>query len=280
MMRELSLFSGAGGGLLATQHMLGWEIVAYVEHDEYCQRVIAQRIADGVLHSAPIYSDVEAFARVAGELYRGRVDVVRGGFPCQPFSLAGGQLAADDPRNMWPATAEVIRQVRPRYAFLENVPGLLGSGHGYFGHILGDLAELGYNARWGVLSAAAVGAPHLRKRLWLMANTESLRRRQGHQNTGWCGTRKRSAQERVGPTDDGWRQIKSRVCRVVDGLGPRLVMPDADNATDRHGQPVGRGMARSESSNERHKGPGCAAQGARQRTGAVVRRECMADVDR
>jgi DNA (cytosine-5)-methyltransferase 1 len=172
-MRELSLFTGAGGGLLAS-HLLGWVPVGYVEWDDYCQRVIAARIRDGMLPAAPIFTDVRKFVESgAAREYRGFTDVVSGGFPCQPFSVAGKRAGADDERNMWPATIECIRVVRPRYCFLENVPGLLNSG--YFGTILSDLAESGYDVRWRVLSAAEVGAPHKRDRLWIVAHTKSAR---------------------------------------------------------------------------------------------------------
>jgi DNA (cytosine-5)-methyltransferase 1 len=170
-MRELSLFSGAGGGLLGSL-LLGWEPIGYVEFNDYCQRVIAQRIADGILPSAPIFGDIRTFVDSGcAELYRGVAEVVSGGFPCQPFSVAGKRAGADDERNMWPAAIATIRAVRPRFAFLENVPGLVNSG--YFGTILGDLAESGYNARWRILSAAELGAPHKRDRLWIVAHAES-----------------------------------------------------------------------------------------------------------
>lgn len=169
-MRELSLFTGAGGGLLGTHHLLGWETVGYVEIDDYCQRVIKQRIADGLLPEAPIFSDIRAFISEGyAASYTGMVDVVTGGFPCQPFSVAGKQAGENDPRNLWPQTIEAIRIVRPRYCFLENVPGLLVSG--YFGTVLKDLHQARYDARWITLGADDVGAPHRRKRLWIMAES-------------------------------------------------------------------------------------------------------------
>lgn len=178
-MNELSLFTGAGGGLLGT-HLLGWRPIGYVEFNTYCQRVIAQRIADGILPVAPIFGDVRQFVESgAAREYRGFADVVTGGFPCQPFSVAGKRAGADDARNMWPATIATIRAVRPRYAFLENVPGLVSSG--YFGTILGDLAESGYDARWRILSAAEMGAPHKRDRLWIVAHATSQQDRRVQQ---------------------------------------------------------------------------------------------------
>jgi len=170
-MRYLSLFSGAGGGDIAHQHLLGHQCVGYVEWDDYAQRVLAARIRDGHLDEAPIYGDVRAFVSDGyARRYRGLVDIVAAGFPCQPFSVAGKQAAADDERNMWPATLDVLRAVRPRLVHLENVPGLLAGSHGYWGTILGQLAELGYDARWEVLSAADVGARHLRRRVWLVGS--------------------------------------------------------------------------------------------------------------
>ena len=172
-MRELSLFTGAGGGLLGTK-LLGWNHVGYVEFNEYCQKVIAQRIADGHLDRAPIFTDVREFVQSgAAEQYRGIADVVSGGFPCQPFSVAGSRKAEDDSRNMWPATADIIRIVRPARVLLENVPGLLGFD--YAKSIFADLAEMGYVGRYGVISAADVGAPHKRERLWVIANAKCQR---------------------------------------------------------------------------------------------------------
>lgn len=163
-LRELSLFSGAGGGLLGTTHLLGWQTVCYVEWDRYCAKVLSARIDDGYLHDAPIWDDVQSFD---GRPWRGHVDVISGGFPCQPFSTAGTMGAGADERNGWPDTRRIIRDVRPGLVYLENVPGLLARSHGYFGVVLGDLAALGYDAEWGVLSAADVGAPHKRGRLWV-----------------------------------------------------------------------------------------------------------------
>ena len=168
-MRELSLFSGGGGGIYGSK-LLGWKTVGYVEYDDYCQKIISQRIKDGVFDYAPIFGDIRTFANQYATKYRGLVDVVTAGFPCQPFSTAGKQRGADDERNMWPQTLEVIRAVRPQYALLENVPGLLGK-HRYFETILKDLSEAGYDARWICLSAAEVGAPHKRERLWILAHS-------------------------------------------------------------------------------------------------------------
>jgi DNA (cytosine-5)-methyltransferase 1 len=168
-LRELSLFTGAGGGILGTK-LLGWTPIGYVEWDDYCQRVLKQRQEDGYVAKAPIFGDIRTFISEGyARRYRGMVDVITAGFPCQPFSIAGKLYREKDERNKWPETIECIRIVRPKYALLENVTGLLTGG--YFGKILGDLAESGYNARWRVLSAAEMGAPHKRDRLWIIAHS-------------------------------------------------------------------------------------------------------------
>lgn len=167
--RELSLFAGAGGGILGGK-LLGWRCVCAVEIESYCREVLLRRQRDGLLPLFPIWDDVQTFD---GRPWRGRVDVLTGGFPCQPFSTAGKQAGADDKRNMWPDTLRVLREVEPRIALLENVPGLLYFD--YFGEILGGLAEAGYDAEWAVVSAAECGAPHFRERLWILAYPQQSR---------------------------------------------------------------------------------------------------------
>ena len=171
-MRELSLFTGAGGGVLGTK-LLGWTTIGYVENDKYCQKIIKQRIADGILDASPIFGDIRKFISEGyAKAYQGMVDVVTAGFPCQPFSVAGKGKGENDIRNMWPSTLEAIRIVRPKYCFLENVPGLLSRKHRYFEKILKDLAKSGYDVKWKIISAAEMGAPHKRDRLWILVYTK------------------------------------------------------------------------------------------------------------
>src|SRR3990167_5510556 len=106
-MNELSLFTGAGGGVLGSK-LLGHRLVGYVEYEPYCQEILKQRIADGILDAAPIFGDIRKFISEGyAESYQG-VDLVSAGFPCQPFSVAGKGLGEKDPRNMWPATLRCI----------------------------------------------------------------------------------------------------------------------------------------------------------------------------
>lgn len=162
-MNELALFAGAGGGILAGQ-MLGWRTVVAVERDAYAAQVLAQRQNDGSLKPFPIWADVCSFD---GRPWRGLVDVVSGGFPCQDISVAGKGAGIDGERSgMWTHMARIIGEVRPIFAYVENSPALLTRG---LGRVLGDLAALGYDCRWTVLGAADVGAPHQRDRFWLVA---------------------------------------------------------------------------------------------------------------
>lgn len=176
-MNELALFAGAGGGLLATHHLLGWHCIGYVEKEEYPCRVLEARINDGLLSPAPIFRmHTRDFIRSGiVSAYRGVADVITAGFPCQPFSRAGKQLGEADERNAWPDTIAIICLVRPQWVLLENVASLIANP--YFGTILGDLAEIGYDCRWDCIPACAVGANHQRDRVWVIAHDTRQRER-------------------------------------------------------------------------------------------------------
>ena len=167
-MNELALFAGAGGGILGG-HLLGWRTVCAVEWEPYPASVLVARQNDGILPPFPIWDDVRTFD---GRPWRGIVDVVSGGFPCQDISAAGkGTGITGERSGMWSEMARIIGEVQPRYAFVENSPMLLGRG---FGTVLGDLASMGFNARWGVLGAGRFGAPHNRERLWVLGWNTNL----------------------------------------------------------------------------------------------------------
>ena len=176
---EMSLFSGYGGFSLGLRLAgLNTRTICYVEWDKYCQQVIQARIGGGHLDDAPIWDDIKSFD---GRPWRGTVDILSAGFPCQPHSNAGLRKVArglSDDRDLWPDTLRVISEVAPRTGILlENVPGILVGSDGrppYGGTVVGELAEIGYDAEWRVVSAASAGAPHLRKRWWLVAHATQL----------------------------------------------------------------------------------------------------------
>ena len=164
-MNELHLFAGAGGGILGGM-LLGHRTVCAVEIEPYCRKILLQRQRDGILPWFPVWDDVRTFD---GNPWRGIVDVVCGGFPCQDISAAGKGAGIDGERSgLWGEMARIIGEVRPRIAFVENSPMLTSRG---LGRVLGDLSEMGFDARWGVVSAADAGAPHLRERIWILAYT-------------------------------------------------------------------------------------------------------------
>ena len=175
-MNELAIFAGAGGGILGG-HLLGWRTICAVEWDAYAASVLVARQNDGTLPPFPVWDDVQTFD---GRPWRGRVDVISGGFPCQDISAAGkGAGITGERSGMWKHMARIIHEVRPRFCFLENSPMLASRG---LGVVLGDLAEMGFNAEWCVLGASDVGAPHRRKRIWILAYTLCDRLQRVRQN--------------------------------------------------------------------------------------------------
>ena len=219
-LRELALFAGAGGGILGG-HLLGWRTVAAVEIEDYPRRVLLQRQADGILPRFPIWDDVQTFD---GKPWRGKVDVISGGFPCQDISCAGKGAGIDGERSgMWGHMARIIGEVLPRYVFVENSPMLVGRG---LARVLGDLASMGYDARWGVLGAHHAGAPHKRDRIWIVADSY----KGGRNRCQECNIIK----EAIKPTswrydDDGLDLAKhwsgfhsSEISRAADGMAHRV----------------------------------------------------------
>lgn len=161
-MHELALFAGVGGGLLASK-ILGWRTVCAVELDEYCRCVLVQRQNDGQLRPAfPIWDDVCTFD---GRAWRGIIDVITGGFPCQAFSTAAaGKNTADD---LWPEMRRIVADVSPRYVFAENV------SRKAIDAACDDLESMGYKTKALALSAKDLGADHIRQRFWLLAYTDN-----------------------------------------------------------------------------------------------------------
>ena len=162
-MNELALFAGAGGGILGGK-LLGWRTVCAVEIAAYARDVLLARQRDGCLEEFPIWDDICTFD---GRPWRGHVDVISGGFPCQDISCAGkGAGLAGARSGLWYEYVRLIREVEPRYVFVENVGALLVRG---LDAVLGAFAELGFDAEWGTLRASDVGAPHRRERVFILA---------------------------------------------------------------------------------------------------------------
>ena len=221
-----SLFSGIGGLDLGLERA-GMEVVWQVEIDEWCRRVLAKHWPD-----VKRYGDVKDLT--GDELEA--VDLICGGFPCQPVSAAGQRRGADDPRWLWPEMARLVREVRPRFVLVENVPGLFHRG---FGDVVGDLVASGYDTEWESLPAAAFGAPHLRDRVFILAHPAGdLRRASGDDrpqtpdrggavaHADGSGRQRRprflGASGRPQPTDRSQWAVEPDVGRVAHGVPSRV----------------------------------------------------------
>ncbi len=177
-MNELALFAGAGGGILGGM-LCGFRTVCAVEIEPACREILAARQNDGCLPPFPIWDDVRTFD---GKPWRGVVDIVTGGFPCQDISCAGKGAGIDGERSgLWAEMARIVGEVLPQFVFVENSPMLVGRG---LARVLADLAALGYDARWGVVGAYHAGAPHKRERIWILANA-NRNRHEAWTNSEW-----------------------------------------------------------------------------------------------
>ena len=229
-LNELSLFSGYGGLSLGLRLAnLNVRTVAYVEWEKYPQEIIKARIKDGFLDDAPIFGDVSAFR---GKQFRGLVDILTAGFPCQPHSVASSERkGASDDRNKWPDTLRIIREVRPRYVILENVPGISSASKlrrtpNYGAVVVGELASEGYVVRWETLGAIDISAPHRRKRWWcigVLADSDSY----GQFNQSGSTTRQDGTEGRkeCSPNSEpgGDSVARERVSLHETGLGEEAV---------------------------------------------------------
>jgi DNA (cytosine-5)-methyltransferase 1 len=220
-MNELALFAGAGGGILGG-HLLGWRTVCAVELDAYARSVLLARQRDGLLPRFPVWDDVRTFD---GKPWRGSVQVLSGGFPCQDISAAGTGDGLDGERSgLWVEMARIVGEVRPGIVFVENSPMLASRG---LDRVLGDLASLGFDARWGVLGADDFGAPHSRKRLWLVAHAKrwgcEAERQRG--TLGAAPGREGGEGHQPAPAFAGgtWWQTEPGLDRVADEVAHRVV---------------------------------------------------------
>jgi len=162
-LKVLDLFSGIGGFSLGLERTNGFRTVAFCEIDPFARRVLAKHWPQ-----VPIYDDVRELDAARLRADGITVDVICGGFPCQDISIAGkGAGLAGERSGLWREYARLVRELRPRYVVVENVAAMLGRG---MGDVLGDLAEIGYDAEWHCIPASAVGAPHERDRVWIVAH--------------------------------------------------------------------------------------------------------------
>ena len=181
----LSLCTGYGG-IERGLSLAGFEhrTVAHVEIEAFAIANLVAKMEAGQLVPAPVWSDLKT---LPAQCFRERIDVLTGGYPCQPFSAAGKRKGTEDPRHLWPYIYDHIRTIRPVRCFFENVEGHISLG---LREVIEDLESLGYTVAWGIFSAAEVGAPHQRKRVYILADSSSTRfQTQRHQSIGQRVTR-------------------------------------------------------------------------------------------
>tara|TARA_R110002072_G_scaffold6235_9_gene37250 strand:- start:216 stop:1103 length:888 start_codon:yes stop_codon:yes gene_type:complete len=222
----ISFCSGYGGierglDLAGTDH----RVLAYVEIEAYAIANLVNKMESGQLDAAPIYTDLKTFP---AHLFRDCVDLITGGYPCQPFSAAGRRKGEEDPRHLWPYIRKHINAIRPTQCFFENVEGHISLG---LSSVLSDMEEDGYSTTWGVFSAAEVGAPHQRKRVYILSNTIShpIRNKSERKESGWVNLQaSRKAQFRV----DGEAQ------RMADttGIGVQRLRSGRKQESDTYGE--------------------------------------------
>jgi DNA (cytosine-5)-methyltransferase 1 len=176
--RCISLCTGYAGIELGLERVIpNLRTVCYVEREGFACANLVAKIEQGKLAKAPIWTDIKTFN---GKPFRDRVHIITGGYPCQPFSVAGQRKGTDDPRHLWPYIEGIIEAVEPVWCFFENVSGHLTIG---FPSVYRSLRNLGYSVEAGLFTAAEVGAPHKRERLFILANSGHVCRQRKYKSS-------------------------------------------------------------------------------------------------
>lgn len=209
-MRHGSLFSGIGGFDLAAEWM-GWENVFQVEIDPFCQKVLKKNFPN-----VTRYGDIKEFD---GTKYRGAIDIISGGFPCQPYSSAGQRKGKSDDRHLWPQMLRVISEIQPRYIVGENVLGIIDwNGGMVFEQIQTDLENEGFEVIPVILPACGKNLFHIRSRTWFIAHSPSKQSIEAEQEI----SRGKYGQEATGSTYGTWLEAATELCGVAHGVPDRV----------------------------------------------------------
>ena len=214
-------FCAGYGGIERGLELAGVEhrVIAYVEIEAFAIANLVSKMETGQLRPAPIYTDIKTFP---AHLFRDSVDLITGGYPCQPFSSAGKRLGEDDPRHLWPHIRRHIQAIRPVRCFFENVEGHISLG---LSSVISDLESDDYQSTWGIFSASEVGAPHQRKRVYIMGNSKVLQRYGSSNNQENCTSKVSKLRDSGSAAnylpEQQWL-FEPRVGRVVDGGADRV----------------------------------------------------------
>lgn len=199
---HISLCSGYGGIDLGLRRVIpNLRTIAYAEIETFaCENLLA-RMEGGQLDAAPIWSDLKTFPWAE---FFGLVDILSGGYPCQPFSAAGKRGGADDPRHLWPFISAGIAAMRPGLCFFENVEGHISLG---LSDVIEDLGRLGYRATWGIFSAVECGASHQRKRVFILAANSDSNGMEGHWRSRFACSNRQGGQSCQAVSDSEFAAI-------------------------------------------------------------------------
>lgn len=215
-MNGLALCAGVGGLERGIESVLrGSRTVCYVEGETYPAAVLASKMEAGSIPKAPIWSNVRTFD---GTPWRQKVSFISGGFPCQPYSKAGKQLGANDPRDLWPDFARIIGEVRPHFIFLENVPNVVKWA---LPTVLKDLSKMGYDAAWCVVAASEVGAPHKRSRWFLFGYSNDATKHAMRFDEPQSSAQEFEAIDMANPNSESYSKPQ-RTCGELRQTGSRL----------------------------------------------------------
>ena len=234
---HLGLCAGYGGIELGLKRAVpGLRTVALCEIEAFAISNLVAKMEAGLMDPAPIWPDLKTFPWAA---FRDRVDILTGGYPCQPFSAAGQRRGKDDPRHLWPYIADGIRLLRPRCCFFENVEGHISLG---LSDVIEDLAGMGYRTTWGIFSASECGAPHQRKRVFILAYSQ---RQRVEELSRWIavGSKEYTAGDHgsnAWPSHPGEQQYGWEPPRMVANIkiGGGEILDDAKDTNDQRWEPT------------------------------------------
>ncbi len=230
---HLGLCAGYAGIELGLKRAIpNLRTIALCEVEAFAVANLVAKMESGQLEPAPIWPNLKTFP---WQSFRGCVDILTGGYPCQPFSAAGKRLGTEDPRHLWPYIARGIRILEPRICFFENVEGHISLG---LSDVIEDLAGMGYRTTWGIFSASEVGAPHQRKRVFILAVASGFRGTAGisgpfPRHEGQSGESDDGGGEAAWPSRPGEQQYAWEPPRVID-ISPECSMGrDIDGSSGR-----------------------------------------------
>ena len=241
---HLGLCAGYGGIELGLKRAIpSLRTIALCEIEAFAIANLVSKMEAGLMDPAPIWPDLKTFP---WQSFRDRVDILTGGYPCQPFSAAGKRLGGEDPRHLWPHISRGISILQPRVCFFENVEGHITCG---LHHVLCDLGRLGYRTTWGVFSASECGAPHQRKRVFIMAYSQ---RQRIEELSRWIanGSKEYTAGDHgshAWPSRPGEQQYGWEPPRVVANLKIRggEILDDTTDTNDQRREPTMGGGGRN-----------------------------------